>query len=252
MLAGLGAGLARALVAAAGTLLVWRLFWRISGWICLQGSPQLQPALQLLQVLAATRLITPSQGFLADTCVAKNKKGFWMRTVARSNSTDARAQFRMAVQVTNLERRHLPQGSMAHAVGAVKSCSWSCSGSRCFKSSKRATRRARKIVFLPNSRLLSNLAAQTVQKREQKKSLASRYVPCCNSKRHDANLMFLPRQCGGACLLQLVLGMRRHLAPQPLELLGNVSHDEDSALAAPRMQPAHYELSGSDFNVPTW
>lgn len=71
-------------------------------------------------------------------------------------------------------------------------------------------------MFLPNSRLLSNLAAQTVQKREQKKSLAS-----------------------------------RHLAPQPLELLGNVSHDEDSALAAPRMQPAHYELSGSDFNVPT-
>ena len=165
----------------------------------------------------------------------------------------------MAVQVSILSR-HLPhpgvdpgrvsRGSMAHPVG--RSCS--CSGSRCFKFSKRATRRARQFVFLPNSRLLSNLAAQTVQKRGQKKALTPRCAPCC--KRHDASSylcrMLSPRQRSGACLLQNVPGMRRHLAPQPLELLGNVSRDEDPAMAAPRMQPAHYELSGSDFNVPTW
>ena len=168
----------------------------------------------------------------------------------------------MAVQVSNLSC-HLPhpgahpgrvaQSSMA-PVG--RSRSWSCSGSRCFKSSKRATRRARQFVFLPNSRLLSNLAAQTVQKRGHKKNLTPRCAPCCQGKRHDANgylcRMLPPRQWSGACLLRIVPGMRRHLAPQPLELLGNVSHDEDSAMAAPRMQPAHYELSGSDFNVPTW
>ena len=112
-------------------------------------------------------------------------------------------------------------------------------------------------MFLPNSRLLSNLAAQTAQKKGQKKSLTPRCAPCCKRNKHGGHgsrlfMMLLSRQWSGACLLQVVPGMRRHLAPQPLELLGNVSHDEDSAMAAPRMQPAHYELSGSDFNVPTW
>ena len=75
---------------------------------------------------------------------------------------------------------------MAHPVGAGRSCSWSCSGSICFKYSKRATRRARKFVFLPNSRLLSNLAAQTVQKKGQKKSLTPR---CAHHAARGTNMM---------------------------------------------------------------